>query len=144
MKIRHRRTHAALVVAALCLLPSLTGCSDSGGGYSSSSTPNSSPSAAPRTSASSPAASASGRTGVKITIQNFAFHPAKVEAAPGTKVTVTNQDSTAHTLTADDKSFDTGHIAPGKSATFTAPSKSGAYSYHCTIHPTMHGTLTVR
>ena len=50
----------------------------------------------------------------------------------------------AHTATADSgNSFDTGNIDPGSSATFTL-SKVGTYSYHCSIHPFMHGTLTVR
>ncbi|MGW6156296.1 cupredoxin domain-containing protein [Streptomyces sp. NPDC055144] len=81
---------------------------------------------------------------VKVTIKNFAFHPAKFEVSPGTKITVTNEDSATHTLTADDKSFDTGNLAQGESATITAPSKPGSYSYICTIHPNMKGTLTVR
>ncbi|KJS58088.1 hypothetical protein VM95_35615 [Streptomyces rubellomurinus] len=62
---------------------------------------------------------------------------------PGDTITVVNDDTTAHTLTASDKSFDTGTIAPGKSATLTAPAKPGSYPYICTIHQFMHGTLTV-
>jgi len=145
MTIRHCRSHAALIVAALCLLTPLTGCSDSGGGSSSSSSPSASAPATPKASpTSSPSASPSSKTEVKVTIKNFAFHPAKLEVSPGTKITVTNQDSATHTMTADDKSFDTGDIAQGKSATFTVPSKPGAYDYICSIHPNMKGTLTVR
>ncbi|WP_446042278.1 cupredoxin domain-containing protein [Streptomyces sp. SID1121] len=71
--------------------------------------------------------------------------PDKLTVAPGTKITVTNNDTTTHTLTAiTDKAWNTGDIAPGKSATFTAPTKPGAYKYMCTIHPFMKGTLTVR
>jgi plastocyanin len=59
-------------------------------------------------------------------------------------VSVTNNDSATHTATADDgKSFDTGDVNQGSSATITAP-KPGSYKYHCTIHPFMHGTLTVK
>lgn len=59
-------------------------------------------------------------------------------------ITVTNHDSTAHTTTADDgKSFDTGNIDPGSSATIRL-SKPGTYKYHCNIHPFMHGTLVVK
>nr|WP_271417100.1 cupredoxin domain-containing protein [Streptomyces lienomycini] len=57
---------------------------------------------------------------------------------------VANDDTTTHTLTAaEDNAFDTGDIAPGRSATFTAPSKPGDFPYDCTIHPFMKGTLTV-
>jgi plastocyanin len=59
-------------------------------------------------------------------------------------ITVTNRDTTAHTTTADDgKSFDTGNIDPGSSATISPP-KAGTYKYHCNIHPFMHGTLVVK
>lgn len=80
-----------------------------------------------------------------IIIKNFAFSPATLTVAPGTKVTVTNEDSVTHTLTstASPHAFDTGDIAAGATMTFTAPSTAGSYSYICTIHTYMHGTLTV-
>ncbi|MFE4718756.1 cupredoxin family copper-binding protein [Streptomyces sp. NPDC056713] len=144
MSMRHRRPHTALIVTALCLVATLTGCSGSGDGSPSSSSPPASPSAPASASLSSPSSSESGKGEVKVTIKGFAFHPATFEVSPGTKITVTNEDSATHTLTADDKSFDTGDLAQGKSATFTAPSKPGSYSYICTIHTNMKGTLTVR
>ena len=62
----------------------------------------------------------------------------------GARVTVTNQDSTAHTATADDgHSFDTGTLAQGASQTISV-SKPGRYPYHCSIHSFMHGTLVVK
>jgi plastocyanin len=62
----------------------------------------------------------------------------------GAKVAVTNDDSTAHTFTADDgKSFDTGTLDPGSSKTVSV-SKPGSYAYHCNIHSFMKGTLVVR
>ncbi|GAA1247305.1 hypothetical protein GCM10009665_42870 [Kitasatospora nipponensis] len=78
-----------------------------------------------------------------VTIKNFAFTPADLTVAPGTVITVTNQDTTAHTLTATGKEFDTGTLEPGKSATITAPTTAGSYPFICTIHPFMKGTLTV-
>ncbi|MFF1729774.1 cupredoxin family copper-binding protein [Streptomyces sp. NPDC058247] len=145
--MRHRRSRSALIVAALCLVTTLTGCSDSGDGSSSSSTPPASASASVPASASASASvssSESGKGEVRVTIKDFAFQPAELEVSPGTKITVTNEDSAPHTLTADDKSFDTGDLAQGESATITAPSKPGSYSYICTVHPNMKGTLTVR
>jgi plastocyanin len=76
-----------------------------------------------------------------IVIANFAFSEISVKA--GSTVTVSNNDTTTHTVSSDDsKSFDV-KVDQGKSATFTAPSAPGTYKFHCKIHSTMHGTLTV-
>jgi plastocyanin len=93
------------------------------------STPGSNP-------ASTPAAAAA------VTIANFAFAPPSLQIAAGTTVTFTNNDTTAHTATADDGSFDTGTIDPGTSAeiTFNTP---GTYTYKCKFHASMTGTIIV-
>jgi plastocyanin len=80
-----------------------------------------------------------------VVIKNFSFSPSTLTVAPGTKVTVTNEDSVTHTLTstASPHAFDTGDIGAGTTTTFTAPGKAGSYPYICTIHTYMHGTLTV-
>ena len=79
-----------------------------------------------------------------ITIMNFGFS-GDLTVAPGAVVTVVNHDSVTHTLTANGTkpAFDTGHISPGSSATFTAPSTAGSYAFHCQLHPEMHATLVV-
>ena len=92
------------------------------------------------------ASSQSGRSAgaAAVTISDFKFTPGALTVRQGARITVTNHDTTAHTATADSgNSFDTGNIDPGSSATFTL-SKVGTYSYHCSIHPFMHGTVTVR
>jgi plastocyanin len=77
-----------------------------------------------------------------IHIKSFAYTgPDSVPA--GETVTVMNMDSEAHTVTADDGSFE-AVVKAGTSTTFTAPAKPGTYSYHCTYHSNMHGTLTVK
>ncbi|MFJ7244385.1 plastocyanin [Kitasatospora sp. NPDC098652] len=48
-----------------------------------------------------------------VAIRNFRFEPAEFTLRPGGTMTVTDHDSTAHTLTAADRFFDTGTIAPG-------------------------------
>jgi plastocyanin len=77
-----------------------------------------------------------------VTISGFAFGPASVSVPVGSTVTWTNQDGTAHTVTADDGSFDSGSLAQGAtfSQTFDTP---GTYPYHCAIHSSMTGTITV-
>ena len=142
------KTAAATLLAAATAL-TLTACSGS------SSHPAAAPTSAPSASSSSSGAgsgssSGSGATSApvgasQIVISNFAFSPADLSVAAGQTVTVVNNDSTTHTLTATTgKAFDTGDLAPGKTATFTAPTTPGTYSYICTIHQFMHGTLTVR
>jgi plastocyanin len=45
-------------------------------------------------------------------------------------------------ITADDGSFTSDNLAPG--STFEANfSTTGDFHYHCNIHPTMTGTVTV-
>lgn len=53
-----------------------------------------------------------------------------------------NNDGTTHTVTANGGAFDSGNIADGGTFTFTFTTV-GTYPYHCTIHPTMVGTITV-
>jgi plastocyanin len=132
------RTSRALAATSV-LLAALAGCSGGGGGSSSSSTPSA--------SASTPSASASASKAARatITISDFTFRPATLTVAPGTEITVVNKDSATHTVTADKKNgFDTGDIAGGRTATFTAPGAAGRYSYTCTIHPFMKADLTVQ
>ncbi|HEV2346586.1 MAG TPA: cupredoxin domain-containing protein [Actinocrinis sp.] len=78
-----------------------------------------------------------------ITIQSFAFS-GPLTVAPGATVTVMNDDSVDHTVTADSAGgFDVTVPAHG-TATFTAPKTPGSYAFHCSIHPSMkHSTLTV-
>ncbi|KAG0277705.1 hypothetical protein BGZ96_002755, partial [Linnemannia gamsii] len=47
-----------------------------------------------------------------VTIKDFSFLPQEVDINPGDQVTWTNGDNTAHTVTADDGSFDSGSITP--------------------------------
>jgi plastocyanin len=69
--------------------------------------------------------------------------PSTVTIAAGMQVQWTNQDGTAHTVTADDTGFHSDTLDHGQtfSQTFSAP---GAYSYHCSIHPFMKGKIVVQ
>jgi len=81
-----------------------------------------------------------------IIIKNFAFTPDMLTIKSGTTVTWTNQDSPPHQIGSDSGSsvaFSSNPLPNGASYefTFTAP---GTYSYHCTIHPSMKGTIVVQ
>lgn len=121
------------------------------------STPKPAPAAAP--GAGGPSAQPAEKPGT-ITIPvgaatqgNPAYTPATITAKKGDVITVTNTDTAPHTATngatPDDpqtaKLFDTSLILPGKSAQIkTASLAPGDYPYHCTVHPYMKGTLTIK
>ena len=69
-----------------------------------------------------------------ITISNFDFAPETLEVKVGDTITVDNRDSAEHTVTATDRSFDTGPFT-GR-ATFTV-TKAGRFEYACEVHPFM-------
>jgi plastocyanin len=79
-----------------------------------------------------------------VSISNFSFSPGSFSfpAANTVTVTWTNNDSVAHTVTSDASLFDSGSIPPGGTFSRTFPS-TGMFSYHCSIHPSMTGTITV-
>jgi plastocyanin len=112
---RPRFRGVVLVLAAVLALAAVAACGSSGGSSSSG----------------------------DITMKDLKF----TVAAPvktGATVTVKNNDDVEHTVTADDgKSFNVT-VEAGKTATFTAPSTAGDYKFHCNIHSTMKGTLTVK
>ena len=68
--------------------------------------------------------------------------PAKITVPAGTKLVFANDDTAAHTATANDRSFDTGSIRKGKAATVTL-GKAGEFAYICDFHPFMKGTVVV-
>lgn len=78
-----------------------------------------------------------------VSIKDFMYSPETITVKKGTTVTWTNQDSAPHTVTADNGNGpDSGTLENGKSYSFTFNSV-GTFSYHCTFHSDMKGTVTV-
>jgi plastocyanin len=125
---RPRMIAVALVAAALA-----AACGSSGDG---SSTPTSAP--APVSSGS--AAAGGGST---VEINNFAFTPKTLSVPAGTTVTWKFDDSTQHTVTADDNSFTSAAMGDGQTYTHTFDT-AGTVKYHCSIHPFMTGAVVVK
>jgi plastocyanin len=79
---------------------------------------------------------------VHVKIMNFAFMPARIEVSPRTRVVWTNEDSDPHTVTTDKPGFSSQALDTGQSYARVLTT-TGAFTYHCTIHPFMHGTVVV-
>ncbi len=75
------------------------------------------------------------------------FSPDSIEVLVGDTVTWINADDGGkHTATADDDSpvkFENVEVASGRFSKRVAFDKEGAVKYHCKIHPSMKGTITV-
>jgi LPXTG-motif cell wall-anchored protein len=76
------------------------------------------------------------------TISDYKYTPSTITVTAGESVTWNNSGPTGHSATADDGSFDTGILSKGASGSHTF-SKAGTYSFHCTPHPFMKGTVVV-
>lgn len=77
-----------------------------------------------------------------VHIKNFAFAPAKLVVPAGTAVRFVNEDGEAHTVTAEDRSFDSTGIDGGDAWAYRF-AKPGKFDYFCALHPYMKGTVVV-
>jgi plastocyanin len=79
----------------------------------------------------------------EILMAGRAFTPRTLTVDAGTVVRWRNNDTREHTVTANDRSFDSGLMPVGATfvRTFSTP---GTYAYLCLIHPDMTGTIAVR
>jgi plastocyanin len=121
------------LVTVLAVLAVVAAC---GSGSSGGATP--SPSQA---TASTGSGAAGG--GSTVEIKNFMFTPMTLTVPAGTTVTWKFDDSTEHTVVADDNSFTSSALANGQTFTHTF-STAGTVAYHCSIHPFMTGTIIVK
>lgn len=75
-----------------------------------------------------------------ITMENISFS-GTTTVQSGDTIDLVNNDEVPHTFTDEDGSFDVS-ISPGETSSHTFE-EPGEYSYFCTIHPAMTGTITV-
>jgi plastocyanin len=134
---RPRRALFVLVVL-MAVSAVATACGSSSKGPGASSPASSTPATA--TTASSGAPAAGGST---VEINNFMFMPMSLTVAVGTTVTWKFDDSTDHTVAADDNSFTSPALGNGKTYTHTF-NTAGTVKYHCSIHPFMTATIIVK
>ena len=91
-------------------------------------------------------ATTAGAGGPAVVAKDIAYNPTTQTVKAGDTVTFSNKDSTTHTFSADDGSFDSGRVSPSAKFTFVVPASAAAgttIAFHCNIHSSMKGTLTV-
>jgi len=127
---RLKENFGVILLAALAAAAAACG----GSGYSSSPSTNPTP---------TPTPAAAADVTITISGQNGAmsFSPNPASAKVGQTVSWHNADNIAHTATGT--SFDTAIIAPGGTSAPIMFSAANSNGYHCSIHPSMVGTLTV-
>ena len=79
---------------------------------------------------------------IQVRIKGLAFPDGNRTVAVGTTVVWTNNDGAVHTVTANDKSFNSGNLAKDKTFSYTFKN-IGKYAYACAIHPFMQAAITV-
>lgn len=79
----------------------------------------------------------------EVVIESFAFGPSVIEIGVGDTVVWTNKESSVgHTTVANDGSWQSALLSPGKTfeQVFDRP---GTYTYFCSIHPSMTASVVV-
>jgi plastocyanin len=128
--LRHWTIYAATAIVLGIVVFAIASC-----GGSNSTTPT--------TASGGGTATTVATGGATVSISGFAFNPATITIKAGESVTWTNADSVTHTVVADNGEFTSSGLANGQTYSFTF-AKAGTYKYHCSIHPTMTGTVVVQ
>ena len=103
-------------------------CGGLGDGYTS----------APRSGGGPPTPTATNA----VSVSDNQFSPSAIRVAPGTTVTWTwAQGSSVHNVTFQGGASD--NLSNGATFSRTFPT-AGTFTYHCTLHPGMTGTVTVQ
>lgn len=113
--------------------------------YGNPSPTSASPSQPATTNAPAGPTAATGPAGAStaVAIVDYAFKAPDVTVSVGTTITWTNNGQRGHTVTSADGSFKSpSTLTNGQTYSFTF-NTAGTFSYVCTIHSSMKGTVTV-
>ena len=122
-----------LTIGGLLLVAAtLGGCGGSNGSMSPAS-----PTPTPTPAASDVVITIVGMNG------SLSYSPNPATVRVGQTVAWKNADSLAHTATADAGTFNTSTLAAGATSSPITMTTAGTFTYHCAIHGSMTGTLTV-
>src|SRR5947207_10307915 len=80
----------------------------------------------------------------RIEIKDFAFNPQTITVKSGEKITWINRDEEPHTIVSVEKQFKkSSALDTDQEFTITA-GVPGTYTYYCSVHPKMTGTIVVK
>ena len=140
-----------LLIPAVAFAFVLAACGDDSGSGSSPATTAVAPAAAggggyaipSDATATSAAPGGGGATAADTVVaKDIAYNPTSITVKVGDTVTFKNDDSFAHTFTANNGEFDSNNVDGGGSFTYK-PTAAGTIAFHCKIHSNMKGTITV-
>jgi plastocyanin len=80
--------------------------------------------------------------GPTVSVADMRFTPAALKTSLGSTVTWSFPDAMAHTTTSNQGFWNSGSKSGGATYARTFGS-AGSFAYHCSIHPTMKGTVQV-
>lgn len=135
---KHRLGFVILLSAAVLLTMSC--------GNSTSTSPTTTPSGGGTTSSGGTTPSASADVIISIVGINgsMSFSPGSATVKVGQTVAWRNDDTITHRVAQDASGgFETGNLSGGATSRPIMMGQAGTLPYHCTIHPSMVGTLTV-
>lgn len=79
----------------------------------------------------------------KVEIKDFAFNPPKITVKSGEKITWINRDEEPHTIVSVEKQFKKSSALDTDQEFTVVAGAPGTYSYFCSVHPKMTGTIVV-
>lgn len=128
-------------IAALATALALAACS--GGGTTSTQAPAGGTQApAGTTAASAPCTDSTGTTIVAVGVANMEWQQ-PINAKVGDVITWTNGDTVPHKVALDDGSCAMSDNIPGGGSKSLVFSVAGTFPFHCSVHPSMKGTITI-
>ena len=134
-------------IAALATALALAACS--GGGTSTQAPAGGTPAPgggtqppAATTAASAPCTDSTGTTVVAVGVANLQWQQ-PIDAKVGDVITWTNNDTVPHRVALDDGSCAMSDNIPGGGSKSLVFSVAGTFPFHCAVHPTMKGTITI-
>ena len=79
-----------------------------------------------------------------VSLQNNLFNPPDILVAPSAVVTFTNADGINHNVIFANQGITSIGVWPSGTRTATMPAAPGTYSFTCTLHAGMNGTVKVQ